>query len=279
MVLSVIIVSFNTKELLKECITSAAQSLENVEHEIIVVDNNSSDESVAMLREGFPNVRVILNNYNAGFAKANNQGYAVSSGSYVLLLNSDTIAEDSALRKLIEFLDTHPDVAVAGPRLLNPDLSLQLPCRRGFPRLVNSICYFSGVSRLFPRSKLVASYNMTHMDDGVSHEVDAVSGACMVVRRCVVDEIGGLLDEGYFMHFEDIDLCFRAKVHEYRVWYVHDAKVVHLKGQSSKLRSRGVRRDFYQSALRYFEKNYRNENRCAYYMLVAGIKFLRMLCR
>jgi hypothetical protein len=117
------------------------------------------------------------------------------------------------------------------------------------------------------------------MDDGMSHEVDAVSGACMVVRRCVVNKIGGLLDEGYFMHFEDIDLCFRAKLHEYRVWYVHDAKVVHLKGQSSRLRSRGVRRDFYQSALRYFEKNYRDENRCAYYLLVAGIKFLRMLCR
>lgn len=279
MLLSVIVVSFNTKQLLQDCITSAEQSLENVEHEIIVVDNNSSDESVAMLKDCFPNVRVIPNTYNAGFAKANNQGYAVSSGNYVLLLNSDTIAEASSLKKLIEFLHTHPDVAVAGARLLNPDLSLQLPCRRGFPKLVNSIGYFSGLCRIFPNSRLLGSYNMTYINDGASHEVDAVSGACMVVRRGVIAEVGGLLDEGYFMHFEDIDLCFRAKAHKYKVWYVHDAKVVHLKGQSSKLRSRGVRKDFYDSALRYFAKNYRSENRCAYYLLVAGIKCLRMLCR
>lgn len=277
MILSVIIVSFNTRELLKDCITSVEQSLENVEHEIIVVDNNSSDESAAMLQKCFPQVEVIHNNFNAGFAKANNQGYSVSNGKYVLLLNSDTIVKNAALEKLVDFMEIHPDAAVAGPRLLNPDLSLQLPCRRGFPRLVNSIGYFSGLSRVFPRSKLAGSYNMTYMDDNASHEVDAVSGACMMVRRSVIAAIGGLLDEGYFMHFEDIDLCFRAKAHKFKVWYVHDAKVVHLKGQSSKLRSRGVRRNFYDSALRYFEKNYRNENRCAYYLLVICVKCLRLV--
>jgi GT2 family glycosyltransferase len=275
MILSIIIVSYNTKQLLKDCIDSIENSLIGISYEIIVVDNASIDGSIDMIRTDYPNAVIIDNNYNAGFAKANNQGYQISSGKYILLLNSDTVILKDALNKLVNFMDKHSNSAVVGPRLLNPDLSLQLPCRRGFPKLINSIAHFSRLSRTFPKNKLLSSYNMTYMDDQASHEVDAVSGACLLVRRSIINEIGGLLDESFFMHFEDIDLCYRVKKHGYKVYYIHDAEIVHLKGQSSKLRSLGVIKNFYESAFTYFKKNYRHENYPAYLTLVIIITCMK----
>ncbi len=264
MKLSIIIVSYNTKKLLADCINSIESSLNKLEYEIIVVDNCSVDGSVDLLKSQFQKVKLIENNYNAGFAKANNQGLQMCSGDYILLLNSDTLVLGEALNTLVQFMDMHTETAICGPRLLNSDMTLQLPCRRGFPRLINSISHFSGLSRLFPKSRVFGSYLMTYMDSSIDHEVDAVSGACLLVRRDVLSTIGGLLDEAFFMHFEDIDLCFRAKKSGYEVYYVHNAEVVHLKGQSSRLRSEGVTRNFFDSALIYFRKNYKDENLAAY---------------
>lgn len=264
MKLSIIIVSYNTKKLLADCINSIESSLQKLKYEIIVVDNCSSDGSVDLLKSQFQKVKIIENNYNAGFAKANNQGLLVCSGDYILLLNSDTLVLGDALSTLVEFMDMHTETAICGPRLLNSDMTLQLPCRRGFPRLINSISHFSGLSRVFPKSSVLGSYLMTYMDSSIDHEVDAVSGACLLVRREILSTIGGLLDEAFFMHFEDIDLCFRAKKSGYKVYYVHNAEVIHLKGQSSKLRSEGVTRNFFDSALIYFKKNYKDENPAAY---------------
>lgn len=264
MKLSIIIVSYNTKKLLADCINSIESSLQKLEYEIIVVDNCSADGSVDLLKSQFQKVKLIENNYNAGFAKANNQGLLMCSGDYILLLNSDTLVLGEALNTIVVFMDMHTETAICGPKLLNSDMTLQLPCRRGFPRLINSISHFSGLSRLFPKSRVLGSYLMTYMDSSIDHEVDAVSGACLLVRRDVLSTIGGLLDEAFFMHFEDIDLCFRAKKSGYKVYYVHNAEVVHLKGQSSKLRSEGVTRNFFDSALIYFKKNYKDENPVAY---------------
>lgn len=277
MKLSIIIVSYNTKELLADCINSIESSLQKLEYEIIVVDNCSADSSVDLLKSQFQKVKLIENNYNAGFAKANNQGLLMCSGDYILLLNSDTLVLGEALNTLVEFMDMHMETAICGPQLLNRDMTLQLPCRRGFPRLINSISHFSGLSRVFPKSRLLGSYLMTYMDSSIDHEVDAVSGACLLVRRDVLSTIGGLLDEAFFMHFEDIDLCFRAKKSGYKVYYVHNAEVVHLKGQSSKLRSEGVTRNFFDSALIYFEKNYKDENPAAYIMIKLMVIVMKLV--
>lgn len=271
MKLSIVIVNYNTRELLVDCINSIEKSPIGVPYEIIVVDNNSYDKSTDMLKKDYPHVKLIANQENAGFARANNQGFELSVGEYILLLNSDTIILDVALKILIDFMDMHKEAAICGPKLLNSDLTIQLPCRRGFPRFINSISHFTGLAKLLPKSKVFASYLLTYLDSECDHEVDAVSGACMLVRRDVVDKIGGLLDEAFFMHFEDIDLCYRAKQHNYKVFYVHDSQVIHLKGQSSKLRSEGVTRNFFDSALIYFKKNYKNENLIGYILIKLAV--------
>jgi len=276
MTVSIIIVSYNTAELLINCVASIREHAGNLDYEIIVIDNNSSDGSVALVKAQFPSVRIVANNSNAGFARANNQGYLLSRGRYVLLLNSDTIIKTGALDRLVVFFDLHQGAAVVGPRLLNTDGSMQVQCRRGFPRLINSVAYVSGLCRIFPRNKILGSYITGYMDKGVSHEVDAISGACMLVRRDVIEAIDGLLDEDFFMHFEDIDLCFRCKQHGYQIWYVHDAEVIHLKGRSSILRIKDVKKDFSDSALIYLRKNYRKENWLGYFILSLGIRCMRM---
>lgn len=277
MKLSIIIVSYNTKQLLADCINSIEKNLYNFSYEIVVVDNNSADGSIDMLKEEYSHVGLIANNYNAGFAKANNQGLELCSGEYILLLNSDTIVMKNAITRLVDFMGSHSDTAICGPKLLNSDMTLQLPCRRGFPRLINSVSYFSGISRLFPKSRIFGSYLMTYMDSGINHEVDAVSGACLLIRRKVLSQIGGLLDEAFFMHFEDIDLCYRAKKSGYKVYYIHNSEVIHLKGQSSKLRSSGVSRNFYDSALLYFKKNYKKENLAAYLLMTGFIRIMKIV--
>ncbi len=277
MKLSIIIVSYNTKQLLADCINSIEKNLYNFSYEIVVVDNNSADGSADMLKAEYSHVKLIANNYNSGFAKANNQGLELCSGEYILLLNSDTIILKNAMSILVDFMDSHSDTAICGPKLLNSDMTLQLPCRRGFPRLINSVSYFSGISRLFSKSRIFGSYLMTYMDSGINHEVDAVSGACLLIRRKVLSQIGGLLDEAFFMHFEDIDLCYRAKKSGYKVHYIHNSEVIHLKGQSSKLRSSGVSKNFFDSALLYFKKNYRKENLAAYLLMTGFIRIMKIV--
>ena len=276
MKLSIIIVSYNTMQLLADCIQSVQTSLgDSISYEIIVVDNDSKDNSIYMLKTQYPNIKLLENKYNAGFAKANNQGLQESSGEYVLLLNSDTIVLGNSINTLIDFLDRNIDTAICGPKLLNSDMTLQLPCRRGFPRLINSIAHFSHISRLFPKNRILGSYLMTYMDSTQNHEVDAVSGACMLIRPKVLEGIGGLLDEAYFMHFEDIDLCYRAKKYGFKVYYVHNAEVIHLKGQSSKLRSSGVTRNFFDSAIIYFRNNYKRESKTGYFLTAVIIKLMK----
>lgn len=277
MKLSIIIVNYNTKQLIADCINSIEKNHVNTTYEIVVVDNHSSDGSIDMLKLEYSHVKLIANNYNAGFAKANNQGLEMCSGDYILLLNSDTIVLKNAISTLVDFMDSHIDTAICGPKLLNSDMTLQLPCRRGFPKLINSVSYFSGISRLFPKSRVFGSYLMTYMDSGINHEVDAVSGACLLVKRKILPEIGGLLDEAFFMHFEDIDLCYRAKKSGYQVYYVHNAEVIHLKGQSSGHRSSGVTKNFFDSALLYFKKNYKKENPAAYLLITGLIAMLKII--
>lgn len=277
MELTIIIVNYKAKDMLRNSIQSIYENIEDLLYEIIVVDNNSRDGSCEMLQKEFPDVILIKNKYNAGFAKANNQAYSISKGKYIMLLNNDTVVLNNALKLLVSFLDENTDTAIVGPKLLNTDLTLQKPCRRGFPKFLNSMAYFLGLAKKFPQSRILAHYNMTYMDENTNHEVDAVSGAALVIRREDIRLAGGLLDETFFMHFEDIDLCYRVKKKGRKVFYIADAQIIHIKGQSSKLRSTGVVKNFYDSAFKYFKKNYKSKNIIGYYFIKTALLFMQKL--
>jgi GT2 family glycosyltransferase len=274
--LSIIIVNYNCTRLTINCLRSIYETTRNIELEVVVIDNGSfiGEDSFCIVRE-FPQVRLLRNLSNVGFAKANNQGLAFCEGRYIMLLNPDAIILTDALELLTAYMDEHPEADIAGPKLLNEDFTFQPQCRRGFPRLINSVAYYTGLSQVFPGSRLLSSYLLTYLPEDENLSVDAVSGSAMVVRRERLEAVGGLLDEAFFMHFEDIDLCYRIKQKGGQVRYVHGAEIVHLKGRSSFTREKGVRRDFLESAVTYFKKNYSPENPAGCLILIIGLKIIK----
>jgi len=184
--LSIIIVNYNVKEFLQNLLASLFKAITNLSTEIIVVDNGSDDGSIEMLREKFPKVTLISSKINLGFSKANNLGLKIAKGKYLLLLNPDTIVQEDTFEKLIQFFNDTKDAGMVGCKILNPDGTLQLACRRSFPGPWTSFCKVSGLSSLFPKSKLFARYNLTFMDENRSYEVDAISGSFMMLRRILI---------------------------------------------------------------------------------------------
>jgi GT2 family glycosyltransferase len=201
-----------------------------LDFEVIVVDNGSNDGVAEMLRLEFPAVRFIENESNAGFTRPMNQSLHVGQGRFLLQLNPDTLILPEAFDRLVAFLDAHPDAGICGPKVLNKDRTLQKPCRRGEPRPLAVISYFTGLSTLFPRSQLFGGYLMNYMGEEETHEVAGVSGSCMLIRREVVDQIG-YLDESFFAYQEDADYCFRARQAGWRIFYVPEAQIIHYGGQ------------------------------------------------
>ncbi|MCK9209503.1 MAG: glycosyltransferase [Ignavibacteriaceae bacterium] len=253
--LSIIIVNYNVKEFLQNLLTSLFKAVTNISSEIIVVDNGSDDGSVELLREKFPQVTLIANNENLGFSKANNLGLKIAKGKFLLLLNPDTIVQEDTFEKLIKFFNQHRDAGMTGCKILNPDGTLQLACRRSFPGPWTSFCKVSGLSALFPNSKLFARYNLTFMDENQSYEVDAVSGSFMMVRREVFEKIGGL-DEQFFMYGEDLDWCYRVQKAGWKVYYVHETTIIHYKGESTKRSSLDETKVFYNAMDLFVKKHF-----------------------
>jgi len=253
--LSIIIVNYNAGNLLKECIESVKNSALNISYEIIVIDNNSSDNSIDLIRNRFENLKIIMNKMNVGFARASNQGINGSKGRYILLLNPDTVILPDCLKKMVEFMDAHPKAGVAGCKVLNPNGTLQLACRRSFPAPSVSFYRLTGLSRLFPKSKTFARYNLTYQNPDVVQEVDAVSGSFMMIIRKALDEVG-MLDEQFFMYGEELDLCFRMKEKGWKVYYVPDARIIHYKGKSSQQRKRKAVIDFHKAMYIFHKKHY-----------------------
>ena len=216
--LSVCIVTYNARELLLACLESVYNSASEISMEVILVDNASTDGSRDAVRARFPHVRVIENAKNLGFVKPTNQAMMASRARHVLWLNNDTVVLDDALARRVGFMDAHPDVGVCGPKVMNRDGTIQNQCRRGFPTPVAALAYFSGLSRLFPKNPRFASYLMTHFDEDQTHEVDAVSGSCLLLRREVMDQIG-LLDADIYAYGEDLDYCVRAQKAAWRIYY------------------------------------------------------------
>ncbi len=248
---SVVVVNWNTRQLLRDCLDSIRANSDGYAVEIVVVDNHSSDDSVEMVRRDYPDVVLIANNSNTGFARANNQGVRAAAGRYVLLLNSDAMLTPGALRSLVALADSNPKIGMVGARLVNADGSFQASYTR-VPTLVQEALILSGLGRLL-RGRYYPSYGPE--EDGGPRPAGYVEGACMLSPRSAYLEVGGL-DEGYFMYAEDVDLCYTLAKHGWLVVYQPAARVIHLGSASSKNRKPQREADLYRSRVRFFRKHY-----------------------
>ena len=231
--LSVVFLSYNTRDLTRQALSSVLAAAEGLEAEIFVVDNASVDGSADMVAEEFPHVKLIRNEANVGFAAGNNVALRQVAGEYALLINTDTIMCRDALHTMVEFLDAHPEAGACGCKILDPDGTLQLDSRRGFPTPLAAFCKMSGLSRLFPKHPLIAHYHLTYLDPEQTAEVEVLSGSCMMVRKAAMDQVG-LLDEDYFMYGEDIDWSYRFHQAGWKLYYVPTTEIIHFRGESGR---------------------------------------------
>ncbi len=253
--LSIIIVNFNVKELLEQTLISARKAAHNFAHEIFVVDNASTDGSIGIVRQKFPDVKLIANKENVGFGKANNQAMRLAQGKFLVILNPDTIVQEDTFSVIIDFFKKNPDAGMAGCKILNPDGSLQLACRRSFPTPWVGFTRIIGLSRIFPKSKVFGKYNLTYLDPDETYEVEAISGSFMMVRKEVAQEVG-FFDESFFMYGEDLDWCYRIKEAGWKIYYIPDTKIIHFKGESTKKAGIDLTIEFYRAMRLFVEKHY-----------------------
>jgi GT2 family glycosyltransferase/lipopolysaccharide/colanic/teichoic acid biosynthesis glycosyltransferase len=253
MTLSVVVVSYNVREFVSQCLLSLYRSRFDESLEIILVDNNSSDNTVGMVRERYPDVIIIENQKNRGFAAAVNQGVAASSGQIILLLNPDTIVEENTVRILTAYLQANPDVGCVGPKILNSDGSLQQACKRSFPSPWVALTRLLGLSRLFPGSRLFGRYNLTYLDPDETHRIEAVSGSCMCIPRSVWDTVGNMDDE-FFLFGEDLDYCYRIHQAGFQVVYLPETHIIHYKGESVKTAPFDNLRMFHEAMVTFSRK-------------------------
>jgi len=255
--ISVIIVNYNVKELLEQCINSVFSSSANLDVEIIVVDNNSFDGSIEYLKSKFPansRLKLIESPVNLGFAKANNLGAKEAKGEYLLILNPDTILQEDTLEKSLQYYKEHKDLGALTCKLILPNGQLDLACRRSFPTPSVAVYRILGLSRLFPKSKTFGKYNLTYLDENKTYEVDAIVGAFMLIKKDVYEKVKGF-DEDYFMYGEDLDLCFRIKQAGYKIVYYPDTSIIHYKGESTKKSSISYVNNFYGAMQVFVKKN------------------------
>lgn len=255
--LSIVIVNHNAKDYLRQCLTSLYGFQSSLSFEIIVVDNKSHDGSCAMIRQDHPQVHLIENRENVGFARGNNIGIKESQGEYILLLNSDTKVVDNAIDKLVAFLDSRPDVAVVTSRLVYRNMTDQGVARM-FPTPMNALFgRRSLLTRLFPNNKYSKRYMISRRNQSEEpFEVDWVSGACLMVRKKVIEDVG-LLDERFFMYWEDADLCFRIKQKKWKIYCIPEAIVIHFEGKSSqKQKNSRMIIEFNKNVYRYYRKHH-----------------------
>ncbi|MBF6611985.1 MAG: glycosyltransferase family 2 protein [Chloroflexi bacterium] len=294
--LAIIVVNYNTRELLAHCLRSVYASRTTIPFHLIVVDNSSSDGSAEMVRAAFPQATLLLSDHNGGFGYANNlalrwlarrralprtgtgaepvsasgpqAGGQIASevpeqGSspftfpcdYILFLNPDTVLPPDALEVTVSFLEREESAGVVGPKVVKPDGSLDLACRRSFPTPLSSLARLTGLSKMFPHNRLVARYNLTYLSDDQTAEVDSVMGAYMLLRAKALDE-AGIFDERFFMYGEDLDLAYRIKARGWKVFYYPAVEVLHHKGASSRKQSERSIREFYRAMGIFYHKHY-----------------------
>jgi len=273
MKLSVIIVNFNVKHFLEQCLYSVQKALEGVDGEVLVVDNHSADNSLEYLAPSFPQVRFIANAENRGFARACNQGLAESGGQYILFLNPDTIVPEDCFRTCIEFLDTHPEAGALGVRMVDGSGKFLKESKRSFPSPLTSLYKLFGLARLFPRSRIFSRYHLGHLDEHQTNEVDVLAGAFMMIKREVLDKTGSF-DETFFMYGEDVDLSYRIQQAGYKNFYFAGTGIIHFKGESTRKGSMNYVRMFYSAMSKFVRKHYGGGRAGFFHFLVqAGIWF------
>lgn len=253
-ILTIQIVNWNAREHLRHALRSVFENAPDFPFEVLVLDNASQDGSVQMIEKEFPQVHLLVSERNLGFAKGHNELARHAHGRYRLILNPDTLIMPNALTKLARFAEEHPEAGIIGPKLLNPDGSLQYSCRR-FPNPVAAIFRNTPLGRLFPNNRYTRDYLMLDWDHNSVREVDWVSGAAMLVRKEVYEQLGGF-DEQFFIYVEDVDLCYRAWQAGWKVLYYPDAVIVHAIGRSTDLVANKMIITFHQSMYKFYKKHY-----------------------
>jgi N-acetylglucosaminyl-diphospho-decaprenol L-rhamnosyltransferase len=253
--LAAVIVHYKSPQRLRECLRALPAAARGLEHEVLVVDNDSRDEMPAMVAREFPGVRVLVNRENVGYARAVNQGIAASTGPFVAVMNPDCELEPGALARLVAELRAHDDLAIVGPRILNPDRSLEYSARAFPDHLTFLFNRYSLLTRLFPRNRFSRRYLLTDWDHASARDVDWLSGACLVARRAAIARVGGM-DERFFMFNEDVDWCRRMKLAGWRVRYVPDAVAVHHVGASRRKVAAKVIVARHLGMIHYFHKHH-----------------------
>ncbi len=253
--ITVIIVNYNVKEYLAHSLFSIQRALKGIPSEIIVVDNNSVDGSISLLKSKFSEVILIENKENLGFGKANNQAIQLARGEFVVLINPDTVVQEDTFLKLLEFFDQHPPAGAVTCKIINPDGTFSIDCRHSIPTPSIALWKVLGLSKLFPRSRIFGQYNLTYLDENQTYQVPAISGSFMMIRRQVLDTVG-LFDERFFMYCEDIDLCHRINESGYQIYYVPTTQIVHYKGESTKKDRLDYVVAFNKSLYLFFQKYY-----------------------
>jgi GT2 family glycosyltransferase len=272
--IAVIIVNYNVEYFLEQCLNSVQKALKNVSGEVYVVDNNSIDGSVEMVRQKFPNLHLIANKHNLGFSKANNQAMEITQAEYVLLLNPDTVVEEDTFEKVIAFMDQHPEAGGLGVRMLDGKGKFLPESKRGLPTPSVAFYKIFGFSKLFPTSKRFGQYHLGYLSEFETNEVEILSGAFMLMRKKTLDKVG-LLDEAFFMYGEDIDLSYRIILGGYKNYYFPETRIIHYKGESTKKSSVNYVFVFYRAMVIFAEKHFSQKNAKLFSILINLAIYLR----
>ena len=258
MKLSVVIVNYKVQFYLAQCIHSVLKAMENIDGEIIIVDNDSNDGSVEFLKSLYPQVHFIENRKNLGFSRANNIAIKQAQGEYIVILNPDTIINEDLFKECIKLLDGNQQIGATGVRMLNPDGTFAPESRRGIPTPFTAFCKMSGLNDAFPTSRIFGRYYMKFLDEHATELIEIISGACMCIRKSVLDEIG-LFDEDFFMYGEDIDLSYRILKTGKKNYYL-PSSIIHYKGESSRKNTFRYVYVFYEAMYIFFKKHYSSYN-------------------
>lgn len=275
MKLSIIIVNYNVRYFLEQCLVSVLRATATIDAEVFVVDNESKDDSVEMVQTLFPAVKIIANKKNVGFSKANNQAISIAKGEYILLLNPDTVVEEDTFEKCIAFMDKHQIAGGLGVKMIDGNGVFLPESKRGLPTPSVSFYKIFGLSSLFPKSKTFAKYHLGYLNTNETNEIEILSGAFMWMRKSVLDEIG-YLDESFFMYGEDIDLSYRIILAGYKNYYFPEAKIIHYKGESTKKGSLNYVFVFYSAMIIFSKKHFAQKAKAFSFFINIAI-YLRAL--